>query len=111
MQRENQVTISAGQQTSGHFNNGDFRSKCRIHRSQFQADVSATNYQERAGYVLKIERGSRVQDARTLELQSWNYSRPRSSRDNDAIEPQLLLASTLLDDAKCTGVFESCIAS
>ena len=69
VQDTHQVGVGAWKMLRHHFDHGDPGAERRVHRSQFEPDVTASDDQERRGYLVEIERAGRVQDSRRADVQ------------------------------------------
>ncbi len=100
VQGKDQVAVGSGQEAGQHFDHRNFRSQRGIDGAEFEADVSAADYEQGAGDVGQIEGGGGIHHARGVELESGDDGRARAGGDNDAVEAAGFFAAVGFGDRR-----------
>ena len=69
VQRFDKIAVHAGQQASGHFDDGDGATQGGVDRAQLQADVAAADDEQRSRHALQLQRLRGGHHARTVQLE------------------------------------------
>ena len=87
------ITIRAGQQAGQHFDARHFRSQRRVHRAEFQSDVTAADDQQRLRNVGQVKGAGGIHHAWAIEFEARDHTWSRTGRDDDAVERHVLVAA------------------
>ena len=92
LERLDEIPIGAGEKGVGELDDRHLRAQLGIDSAHLQADVPATDDEERVGDLLELERRGRIHHPGRGQRESWDPGRPRSTRQDAVVERHRLAA-------------------
>ena len=89
LERLDEISITAGQETVGKLDDRDARTEARVDRPHLETDVATADDEETVRHVLELEGSRRVHDARIVDAQDTRDGRRRAGRDDRVLENDL----------------------